>query len=160
MRSLVLLLIASLIVLYPSGAISQIHRYVDSDGLTHYVDDPAKVPEEYRKQLDQAKPLPPINRADFLPKESKVGSDAPAAPTLPTSPKVEIFVTDWCPYCTKLEEYLRANQIKFTRYDIEKSPVGKRKHQELGGGGIPLVKIGSQVIRGFDVSSIQQALKR
>ncbi|MCA9398853.1 MAG: NrdH-like redox domain-containing protein, partial [Candidatus Omnitrophica bacterium] len=71
---------------------------------------------------------------------------------------VEIFVTSWCGYCRKLEAFLKKNRIKYKKYDIEKSAYGKKRHQELGGGGIPVTTIGDTVVRGYDPATIQRLL--
>lgn len=74
--------------------------------------------------------------------------------------RVEIFVTSWCPYCQALERYLKSNQIPYMRQDIEKSETAKRIHQQLGGGGVPVIRIdGTTVIHGFDPGAIDEALK-
>lgn len=73
-------------------------------------------------------------------------------------PLVEIFVTTWCPYCKALEDYLQRKNVVYKRYNIEQSSEGKKKHSLLGGGGVPVVKIGTEVIRGFDPRAIDQAL--
>ena len=56
--------------------------------------------------------------------------------------KVEIFVTSWCPYCRKLEAFLKQSQIEYTRYDVEKDEKGARLFEDLGGEGVPLVRVG------------------
>lgn len=71
---------------------------------------------------------------------------------------VTIFVTSWCPFCKKLEAYLKDHQVHYQRYDIEQSAEGRRKHQALGGGGVPVVQIGSTVVRGFDPSYLDMLL--
>jgi len=74
--------------------------------------------------------------------------------------KVEIFVTSWCPYCTKLEKFLKEKRIDFSRHDVETDARAKAKHQSLGGGGIPVVLIDAKtVIRGFDKSALCAELK-
>jgi len=81
-------------------------------------------------------------------------SQAPAA----QQRQVSVYVTEWCPYCKKLEAFLRENQIQYTRYDIEKDVYGARRHQELGGGGIPVILVDDQVIRGFNQKALVKAL--
>ena len=75
-------------------------------------------------------------------------------------PKVEIFVTSWCPHCRALEAFLKEKKVSFNRYDIEKSPYGKRRHQELGGGGVPVMTIGKEVLKGFNREAVLEALER
>ncbi len=98
--------------------------------------------------------------------ESKRGakSEGTASPAQsgkigPVTDQVEIFVTSWCPYCRGLEEFLQANQVQYKRYDIETDPEGAMLHQRLGAGGVPLIRIGSTVIRGFNERAISSALK-
>lgn len=74
--------------------------------------------------------------------------------------KVEIFITDWCPYCRQLETFLKSKKIAYERYDIEKNFAGKKKYKSLGGEGVPLVLIGSKVIKGFDPDAIQAELDK
>ncbi|MCC6955020.1 MAG: hypothetical protein IT290_12955 [Deltaproteobacteria bacterium] len=74
--------------------------------------------------------------------------------------KIEIFVTAWCPYCQRLEKFLKANNVSYKRFDIEKDgPDANRRYRELGGGGVPIIKIGTQIIRGFDEAYLRTALE-
>jgi glutaredoxin len=68
--------------------------------------------------------------------------------------KVELFVTDWCPYCQRLEAYLQENGVQYVRNNIETDREARIEHQKLGGGGIPVTRIGDQVVRGFDPERI------
>ena len=74
-------------------------------------------------------------------------------------PLVEVFVTDWCPYCQRLEAFLKQNRIAYQRKNIEQSAQFRAEHEELGGGGIPVTRIGGrQVIRGFRPDAIADAI--
>ena len=136
----------------PAGA--DVASFKDDKGVTHFVDNENKVPEKYREQLKNQKELPPISRTksgrDKIFEKEHYSSYSNA--------KVEIFVTSWCPYCRKLEDFLKAEKIDFKRYDVETSAEGKRNYEALGGGGIPIVRIGQQVIQGFDPEGIKRAL--
>lgn len=94
--------------------------------------------------------------------ESKPESKAPkaAASKSAKTKKVEIFITDWCPYCRQLESFLKSKKIAYERYDIEKNFAGKKKYKSLGGESVPLVLIGSKVIKGFDPDAIQAELEK
>jgi glutaredoxin len=72
---------------------------------------------------------------------------------------VIFFSASWCNYCTKLREYLVVNKIAFTEYDIEKSVSGYREYKNLGGNGIPLIRVGDTVIHGFNKRTLEQALE-
>ena len=74
-------------------------------------------------------------------------------------PRVEVFVTDWCPYCQRLEAFLKQNRVPYERKNIEKNADARAEHEELGGGGIPVTRIGGKkVIRGFRPDVIGRAL--
>lgn len=78
----------------------------------------------------------------------------------PSKAEVSIFVTAWCPYCRKLETFLKDNGIKFKRYDIEKDRKGSLLYRQLGGGGIPLTLVDSTVVRGFDEIELRNIFQR
>jgi glutaredoxin len=75
------------------------------------------------------------------------------------SEKVILYATAWCGYCDKTRELLKANNINYFEYDIEKSEEGYRQHQRLGGGGIPVLLIDGQVVRGYTPSTILELAK-
>lgn len=72
--------------------------------------------------------------------------------------KVVILTASWCGYCNKLRHYLNSNDIKFTEYDIEKSNMGYQLYRSLGGKGIPVVKIGVNVIYGYNPDMLKEVL--
>jgi glutaredoxin len=73
--------------------------------------------------------------------------------------KVEVFVTSWCSYCSKLEAFLKKNKIDYTRYDIESDAKGAEIFKEIGGAGVPVTRVDDQIIHGYDPDQIVQALK-
>ncbi len=75
------------------------------------------------------------------------------------SPKnVEIFVTSWCGYCKKLEKFLKDRNIPYTRYDIETNPQAAEVYQSMGGTGVPVTRIGSTIVYGYDPDRILELL--
>ena len=133
-------------------AVAEVYRFVDNQGRTHFVESAEKVPEEYRSQAEKPAELPKINRSKsspFVPAQFQKLRDA----------RIEVLVTSWCPYCQKLEKFLKEKKIRYTRYDIDDSARGKDLHLSLGGGGVPVTKIGDTVIRGFDPAAIMNALE-
>jgi glutaredoxin len=74
--------------------------------------------------------------------------------------QVEIFVASWCPYCHTLERELSARGISYTRSDIEHDPAAKRRYDQLGKSGLPVTRVGSQVIVGARLDAILAALGR
>jgi glutaredoxin len=136
--------LAVVILLVPAGGVdADMHRYTDDSGRTHIVDSLEKIPEKYRKRVKSTQ---------------TPASPARARPAI--APRVEIFVTSWCGYCRKLESFLKSKKIRYSRYDIEKSSSARKRYEGLGGMGVPVVKIGSDVIRGYSPEAILRALKK
>ncbi|MFU2210536.1 glutaredoxin family protein [Solidesulfovibrio sp. C21] len=73
-------------------------------------------------------------------------------------PKVEIFMTSWCPYCAKAEAFFKAKGVPFSASDIEKDSAARMRFQKYGQRGVPLVVIGDIVIPGYSVAEYEKAL--
>lgn len=75
-------------------------------------------------------------------------------------PPIDIYITEWCPYCKKAMAYLRSKNVAFNVYDVEKNPQAKRVKRKLAPGyaGIPLTVINGSVLRGFSKNRFDQAL--
>lgn len=85
-----------------------------------------------------------------------VMADAPLkkrSVSLSCSP-VEMFVTSWCGYCKMLERILDKKGISYTTYDIEKDDSAARIFHKLGGRGVPLIRVGSKVVYGYDPETV------
>ncbi len=173
--ALTLLVIASIVLAHAMNlhgvaigvaAADGVFKYTDRDGKTHYITDTEKVPEEYRSQVSVKADLPEISKTEAgKVQRSATGVGSPSRPAPAKGPaylgsaKVELFVTAWCPYCRSVEELLKERRVHYKKYDIETSAKGKKIHESLGGGGVPVTRIGSQVIHGYDADQILAALK-
>lgn len=78
------------------------------------------------------------------------------------SPKheiVELYTTSWCPYCKKAEAFLKANDIAYVNFDIEKDKAAARRKMQLDSRkGVPLAVIGGKAIYGFSERLYRTAL--
>lgn len=124
---------------------AEIYKWIDADGKAHF---------------SGSKPVNPVsveNRTDLQDTSSR---PAPAAKA--TAPKVDIYMTSWCPYCKKAMAYLRKNDIVFTAYDIEKDAdaAARKKTLDPGYSGIPLAVINGTTIRGFSEEQYQEVLAK
>ena len=72
---------------------------------------------------------------------------------------VTMYSTDWCGYCAKTRRFFKRNQIAFVEYDIEKSEKAKLEYDQLGGGGVPLVLVNDQLVRGYNTGLIEDYLQ-
>lgn len=73
---------------------------------------------------------------------------------------VVLYSTSWCGYCAKTRRFFERNKISYVEYDIEKSVTAKRQYDNLGGGGIPLVLVDRQIVRGYNPSLVVEYLEK
>jgi len=98
------------------------------------------------------------------PEGSKPAVTAPSAPAPPSdqassAEQIEIFVTDWCPYCTKATAYLKSKGKAFKEYNIQHDAEAARRKQQLSpGGAVPFAVICGQKLLGFSPPSYDRAL--
>ncbi len=85
------------------------------------------------------------------------GAQAEAAVTA-SQPEVLLYATDWCGYCKMSREFFAANGIHYIEHDIEKSSTALSEHRKLGGNGVPLIKVGDEVISGYNEAALRQLL--
>lgn len=138
---------------------AEVFKYTDSKGELHFVDDISKVPKKYRKQVGNGDPQGNINVVDATPKSlPPQGRTAPEPPQQQNvssgSATVEVFMTSWCGYCKKMVRFLNEKGIPYTAYDIEKDSAAAGTYRELGGKGVPVVRVGSHVIHGYSPEAV------
>ncbi len=74
-------------------------------------------------------------------------------------PKVLIFTTPSCGWCKTAMTYFKQNNVKFKAIDVTRDPAAARDMQRMSGQmGVPVIKIGSKVIVGFDRTQIDRLL--
>ena len=74
--------------------------------------------------------------------------------------KVTVYSTPTCPYCIRVKQYLKDNNIVFEDIDVS---VNEDKAQEMikrsGQMGVPVVDIDGEIVIGFDKDKIKNILK-
>ena len=73
--------------------------------------------------------------------------------------KVDVYLTSWCPYCRKAEDFLKEKNISYDRHDIERDSEARTAYRKLGGRGVPLIRVGDRIIYGYDKGQIAAALE-
>lgn len=149
--SLVSLIIMTLVT---NPVSAEVVRYKDSSGRMHYVEGKDKVPQQYRAQVKNAKPLPKITYME----STRMLAQPESRETFAQQKKVEVYMTTWCPACKQLEQYLKQQKIRYRRYDIDSDTSALQRYKKFRSGGVPVVKIGETVLVGFNPGQIQQAL--
>ena len=74
--------------------------------------------------------------------------------------EVVLYATSWCGYCRKTRELLSAYNIEYTELDVERSQEGKRRFDQLGGHGVPVVTVGSTAIHGYNPDALIETLRQ
>ncbi len=75
------------------------------------------------------------------------------------TPKVVIYSATWCAFCHAAKDYLDKKGVKYTDKDIESDREFAVEAVKISGQtGIPVLKIGDEVIVGFDRPRIDAAL--
>lgn len=159
---LTVLISAVLLVVFAATALAEIYKFTDSRGELIFVDDIAKVPKKYRKQLENAQPPAQISVMDATtaPKPRKTEeAPKPQQNDLHRSADVELFMTSWCGYCKKMVRFLNEKGIPYTAYDIEKDEGAARIYRSLGGRGVPVVRVGSHVVHGYNPEAVLSYLE-
>ena len=74
--------------------------------------------------------------------------------------KVVVYSAVWCPWCTKVKEWLNQNKIKFEERDVDKDPkYAKELVEKTGQSGIPVTLIDINTVLGFNVPELKKYLK-
>lgn len=74
-------------------------------------------------------------------------------------PKVVVYSTPTCSWCTRIKEYLKANNITYRDVDVSKDEnAAAEMVRRSGKQGVPQTLIGSKIIVGFDKVQIDNLL--
>ena len=148
------LLIAAAI-LFAFAASAQVYKWTDPAGKTHYGDSP---PDDAKKQELKIR-IPsydgPVEVRDWA---AVIRKKAPQAP--PEPDRITMYSTDWCPHCKNARAYFTQRGLAFTEYNVETSETGRKEYEALGGGGVPVILVGSKVMRGFSAKSFEALARK
>ena len=75
--------------------------------------------------------------------------------------KVLVFSTSTCSWCRKAKRYLKVRGVPFKQINVERDADAAREIvRKTGQTGVPVIKIGSRWIVGFDKEQIDRELAR
>jgi len=73
--------------------------------------------------------------------------------------KVIIYSTPVCHFCHAAKDFFKANKIEYTEHDVA---ADAEKRQEMidmtGQMGVPVIRIGDDVVIGFDEAKVKELL--
>jgi glutaredoxin 3 len=74
-------------------------------------------------------------------------------------PRVVVFSTPTCSYCTMAKKYFRQKGVRFKDVDVSRDAAAAKDMQRRSGQtGVPVIDIGGKVIIGFDRVKIDRYL--
>jgi glutaredoxin-like YruB-family protein len=75
--------------------------------------------------------------------------------------KVQVFSTSTCSWCRRAKRYLKERGVPFKEINVERDADAAREIvRKTGQTGVPVIKIGSRWIVGFDKEQIDRELAR
>jgi glutaredoxin len=87
------------------------------------------------------------------------GSDRRATAQAHTGqPEVLMYATSWCGYCAKARAYFDEHRIDYVELDVERDEAASQQNRQLGGGGVPTIRVGEDIVHGFDEGALSRLL--
>lgn len=79
--------------------------------------------------------------------------------TTPTAPQVEIYSTESCHFCHMAKEWMTAKNISYVDYNVGSDLERRKEMVEMTGQlGVPVIKIGDDVMIGFNQPKMEELL--
>lgn len=73
---------------------------------------------------------------------------------------VTIYSTPVCHFCHAAKDFFKENNVQFTDYDVASDAEKRQEMIDLTGQmGVPVIKIGDDIVIGFDEPKIKELLK-
>ncbi|WP_087017899.1 glutaredoxin family protein [Thaumasiovibrio subtropicus] len=73
--------------------------------------------------------------------------------------RVVLYTASRCPHCESAKQFLDDKGVTYRICDAA-SPRGRKELMAMGARGVPVVKIGDTVIRGFQPKAMSKALSK
>jgi glutaredoxin 3 len=68
------------------------------------------------------------------------------------TPKVQMYASDWCPYCSRARQLLKSKGVQFEEIDVDMRPEARAEMVARSGGRetVPQIFIGDVHVGGCD----------
>ncbi len=75
-------------------------------------------------------------------------------------PNVKVYSTPTCPWCVRVKEFLKENNIGFNEINVAADEkAAQEMFDKSGQMGVPVTEIDGTIIVGFDKPKLKKALK-
>lgn len=69
----------------------------------------------------------------------------------PTSPRVLMYATSWCPYCARARALLQSKSVAFEEIDLDEHPEARAEmNRRSGRTSVPQIFVGETHVGGCD----------
>lgn len=159
-RDLARTLLRALLVVLLCGVLapaqSEIYKWTDAQGITHFSDQPPPggTATQFRMPATHDSGAASTPVAD-----TPAPIPAPAA-AQPATKRVLMYGADWCGYCKQARSYFTSHGVPFSEYDVEKDAAAGREFKRLGGNGVPLILVGEQRLQGFSAAGFERLYRQ
>lgn len=73
---------------------------------------------------------------------------------------VTIYSTPVCHFCQAAKEFFKENNVEYTEHDVASDAEKREEMVEMTGQmGVPVIRIGDDVVIGFDEEKVKELLK-
>ncbi len=131
-RIVLITLFGGFLILMASEAHSEIYKWTDDSGKTHFSDQ-----------------SPTDSTAEQL--EVNINSYTAGKYSKSQSKKVVMYSATWCGVCKEAKRYFEDNDIAYREYDMENSEKGRRDFKKYKGKGVALILVDHQRMIDFNV---------
>ncbi|MCA9355147.1 glutaredoxin family protein [Candidatus Kaiserbacteria bacterium] len=77
-----------------------------------------------------------------------------------TDSEVFIYSTPVCHFCQEAKAFFKENNVNYTEFDVASDAERRQEMIDLTGQmGVPVIRIGEDVVIGFDESKLSELLK-
>ncbi len=75
-------------------------------------------------------------------------------------PKAIVYTSTVCPWCVKLKDFLRENNVGFEERNAQENPeYAKELREKSGGVAVPVTDVEGTIIIGYNIPKLKEALK-
>jgi hypothetical protein len=136
--------------LFAASASADLYSWTDRNGVRHV----SIYPPSRGETVGDLRVMKTTTAAE----DTGEAMEKPAPGGAGETPSVEIFVDGKSEACMTALAFFTANDISFTKYDVEASPEARERFNSLEGKSVPLVMIGDRRMDGWNEAMAREYL--
>jgi glutaredoxin len=152
-----------------SEAMQVYYQFVDERGRVRFVPTLAEVPQEWRSRVgfvEMSSP-PPGSPAEAhrLREKRTAHVTVPARATTAGGGRamagqvdVILYGADWCGACRMAKKYMDSKGVDYEERNVDEPRWAQEMRAKAGPGGIPVIDVGGQIMRGFSAERLDQLI--